>query len=272
MYDVPKGRTLQIAAGCVFLADKEGLLNVNGVLVVEGTADKPVLFKGQRSGIESWKGLRFDHSEPSVINYAQIQGADVGLTINAANPTFEGCVIVNCKTGVAIIERRKPVFKNCLIDGNLGHGIQMHHSYAILDHCTITGNKGFGIFCDYYGEPVIESSIIKDNTEGGIRGSGYDHRIEAHNSIVFGNRGPDVVVNGPTDWDFAGNWWGNANTQKFTTQGDTANLTCIQDGADNTGKGRVKLAEFLRVAPTNCGASVVKTQDENKNLRPSRKY
>ena len=133
----------------------------------------------------------------------------------------------------------------------------MHLSYASFDHCTITRNKGFGIFCDYYGEPVIESSIIEDNTKGGIRGSGYDHEIEVHNSIVFGNKGPDVIINGPTDWDFTGNWWGNANTQKLT-KSDSANLTCIQDGADSAGKGRVKLGEFLRTAPTDCGASVVK--------------
>lgn len=118
-------------------------------------------------------------------------------------------------------------------------------------------NKGYGYLCTYYGNPVLKASKLTDNAAGGFRGSGYaGHTGEAHESIVFGNRGVAVSIQGSTDWNFSRYWWGPASTQRLLSKGDAANLGCIKDASDKTGRGRVRLHDFLTAEPEDCGSSL----------------
>ncbi len=158
--------------------------------------------------------------------------------------------------GVNLTDRANATFEDCLVTECSSHGFQDHFSKVTLSHCTISRNKGWGYYCSYYGNPVILNSKIVNNEEGGIHGQIYDPFSEAHGSILFGNGGPDVKVNGTKDWDYSGNWWGQANTRKLTAKGDTANLECILDGLDKEGLGRVRIHNYLTDEPKDCGSTL----------------
>jgi hypothetical protein len=256
-YFVPKGQTLTIASGVTMIFEKNASLSVSGKMACAGKPSAPVRMRGRVTGIGTWKGIRFDGVEAdSVIEDLRLSGASDGITIRGGRPRFIRCVVSRCVKGVNLTDRANATFEDCLVTECSSHGFQDHFSKVTLSHCTISRNKGWGYYCSYYGNPVILNSKIVNNEEGGIHGQIYDPFSEAHGSILFGNGGPDVKVNGTKDWDYSGNWWGQANTRKLTAKGDTANLECILDGLDKEGLGRVRIHNYLTDEPKDCGSTL----------------
>ncbi len=260
-YFVPKGLTLRIEAGAILQFAKDASLSVSGTMMCNGNLRAPVRMQGKVSGVGTWKGIRLEGvGTECVIEGVILSGATQGITIAGGRPKFKSCAISRCVKGVVLGNRANATFEDCLVTDCTSHGFFDHISGAVLSNCTLSNNDGWGYFCDYYGNPTILNSKIVGNKAGGIRGSGYDHTSTAHGSVICGNGDVDVQVIGSKDWDYSGNWWGRASTQKLASNGDTANLNCIEDGLDTDSSGRVRLHDYLTVEPVNCGSSLSSTR------------
>jgi len=111
-----------------------------------------------------------------------ITGAMQGLYCRNAPAIITNCRIVdNTGAGVKLWETdvRSPTFKNCIIAGNGGAGIDLtaatggrfiKYNLAIINQCTIVGNAQGGILG---GKPIVVNSIVYANaidqidTDGG---------------------------------------------------------------------------------------------------------
>jgi hypothetical protein len=118
-FQVPRGRTLRILAGTRVLVqpadttktEPEYLDNateflVRGRLLVEGTAERPVVFEplpaaaGGDAG-PRWGGIIFDGGAGE-IRHARLTGAETGLTLLASSPRVADLSIAGVRQGIAI--------------------------------------------------------------------------------------------------------------------------------------------------------------------------
>jgi hypothetical protein len=118
-FQVPRGRTLRVLAGTRVLVrpadttktEPEYLDNateclVRGRLLVEGTADRPVVFEplpvegGGEAGAR-WGGIIFDGGGGE-IRHARLAGAETGVTLLGSSPTIADTGIAGVRQGIAV--------------------------------------------------------------------------------------------------------------------------------------------------------------------------
>lgn len=252
-YYVPRGKELVIGAGARFVAEKDAAISVSGTLVINGTREKPVVFRAQGTGRSDWKGIILQQSERAEVRFANVSGAAVAVYVHACEPTLYGCLLSGNTIGVKTWwnGKKSVSIENCTIAENREDGLYLHDTKIAISSCTIRSNKGCGVRA-LDGEPQIERAVIADNSQGGVCGGGKN--AGAHHSVIHKNGKYDVMNEGIDDWDFSGNWWGESATKFLISKGDTANLPNIHDGHDEQGKGKVRLHGFLREMPKDCGA------------------
>lgn len=95
---VPNGYTLQLNAGTSLYFTTDASLNVEGRLLVNGTANDMVLFD---TLYDTWKGIKFDYISPandsSLVNYAVIRNSSAsGIHIYYSHKLH----INNCRVGL----------------------------------------------------------------------------------------------------------------------------------------------------------------------------
>lgn len=204
---VQSGVTLTIAPGTtVEFQDNMGLV-VAGGLVADGTAQKPVIFRG-----DQWGGITFNGaSRSSVLEFATVTGVkgtfggavsvvntdDLevrnskisqneavyggGFYILNSDPVIADSEIVDNKQvsrgGGIYVENGAPEITGNLIARNTevvqGGGIFLANADAVLRNNRITGNaaqQGGGIFLER-SDPVMDNLLIANNT-GTVRGGG----------------------------------------------------------------------------------------------------
>ena len=261
-YHVPAGMELRIPPGAQIVAENAALLSVEGTLTVNGSRVAPVVFRGKGSGRSAWKGIRIEKSDTSVIRFAQIRNAEVGVQARNSKPTIYACVIETNTVGIdagTYGSGSSPHIEHCIIAANKEHGIVLTGSRAKIVRCSIYRNGGWGIHGSYYASPEIEGSLITENGEGGVWCMLYECSVVAHECAIFNNSKLDMRNHGSKDWDCARNWWGETNTQILSKHGEGANLKRIEDGLDSLdatkNAGIVRLTGFLVEKPRVCGAS-----------------
>ena len=118
-FQVPRGRTLRIIAGTRVLVraadttktepeylDGATEFLVRGRLLVEGTADRPVVFEplpavADAGETSRWGGIIFDGGEGE-IRHGRIAGAETGVTLLGSSPLISDVEINDVRQGVAI--------------------------------------------------------------------------------------------------------------------------------------------------------------------------
>lgn len=258
-YSIPAGKQLEIEQGTIVVAEKGAGISAAGTLLISGTQDAPVTFMSKVPGQASWEGIKIQKSDSSRIQFAIISGAKSGIYVSGCKPEITGCLLQRNTVGIKVGDYGAgghPTVTNCVIANNNEDGIQLNASSANMSNCTIVQNGGWGIRGEYYASPKIERTIISKNKKGGLYCWLYTCKVEAHGCIIENNKNCNVQNGSPEDWDFSGNWWGKASTQKLIKSGDTANLPGILDGHDKENTGKVRLNEFLREPPKECGATL----------------
>jgi RHS repeat-associated protein len=197
---VASGKTLTVGAGLTF---KGGELNVNGTLIAEGTAEKPVIFTSQTdSEAGQWKGITFaSTSGASLIDHAEVRYTG----------TFSHSAIV--------------------VEGGVS---------PTITHSTIRNNTYWGIQVEGGGSPEIAYDSILTNGRSGVSysASGTESgAINIHDNLVEGNSESGIFVSSSSS-SVAGTSLGG-NTVKGN--GSTAiNCTAVYlppDLEDNTLSG-----------------------------------
>lgn len=198
---VQKGATLTILPGTVVRFEKidvdvDGIgdseLYVEGGLVAEGTAARPILFTSAEKAPapRDWKYLFINMSQKAVLSRCISEYAFSGVQIHFSRAAVSRCVFRNCVDGFRF-STVEGTFEGNTMTGNVyGVRYEERNSKALLARNEITGNK-VGVFC------VMESAgriVIRDNRIHG--NADYDFKL--------GNRQR-------ADIPARGNWWGTTD-------------------------------------------------------------
>lgn len=172
---VEEGKTLTLAAGTrLYFHDKAELI-VKGCLKVEGTAEKPVVLRGDRLGYMfagqpydripgQWGGIRLTHtSYDNHINFADIHSGNFGIRVDSADISrnkllLENSIVHNTTHHALDIYMAQVKVGNSQITNAGGDCLHVRGGDVSLTHCTIarffvfTGGQGTAInFANYEG-------------------------------------------------------------------------------------------------------------------------
>lgn len=112
--NVKDGTTLTIAPGTRVFFHKDARLNVEGSLIVNGLADNPIIFSGDRlekiysNEPGQWNGIFIRKTGSGIIKHARIMNASVGITSDSLstnnNPKLliSNCIIKNMQVAAYI--------------------------------------------------------------------------------------------------------------------------------------------------------------------------
>jgi hypothetical protein len=174
---------LTIDAAVQVLVQGDYVIEVAGILTVNGTSDSKVIFTRTNG---TWRGIYFNNSDPSsVLRYAVVSHAN-SSAINIANslPRLQNCEITgNTKTGggagiLATITTGELLLEGCTVANNFstgnGAGVFANVGSGILrmTYCTISNNisdpsgagnpLGGGVYVN--GNSVLKRCVIAGNT------------------------------------------------------------------------------------------------------------
>ncbi len=145
---IPKGTRVYVHGGLGKFVDEEGITQryndgfiafVNqGKLIVEGTLEEPVIFKGDR--LES----EFD-DEPG-------QWTGLWLQAGTKGHSIEHCIVRNSIIGIRVDSAAELTLRNSQIYNTASSGLIGVHAKITAENCLFHTNTGFGIQLEYGGE------------------------------------------------------------------------------------------------------------------------
>ena len=197
---VPAGNTLTISAGTSVLfmyTDQMGDgvgdydIVVNGTLIVEGTAEQPVLFTAlgaENKAPKAWNRIKLNGSGHQ-ISHATIEYADVGIEVmseasltdskirfnelgikmSSGALTLDGVTLrENVTTGMTVLGGTATV-TDSLIEANASSGLYVMSGTLNVSGSEIMGNERSGI--EYWGggSGLVTQSLITANHLEGVR-------------------------------------------------------------------------------------------------------
>ncbi len=179
---VPRGSTLRIVAGTTvrvryddstkidpeYLSSDTELL-VRGTLEILGTDKDPVRFipEGVPEGKPvAWAGILLDRAAPSVVEKAEISGAETGILCIGTSPLIRGNRILGCRYGVVAQRGSAPQVRENLIAGGEGGIFCWWDSNPQIRGNRITGNDEEGIFVDGDSRPSLVDNQVVNNAIG----------------------------------------------------------------------------------------------------------
>ncbi len=201
-------------------------IRVDGRIVAEGTAEKPIVFTvaGAAPAPGSWDKILFSFS--------------VGSRFD--NCTFEGARYAFHAHFSEIAVRR------CLFRDN-EEGVRLGQSRVTIEDSVFTRNEIRGInFRECRN--VIRGNLVFDNGDGIFLHS-KDSASVIRGNAIYGNRGFDLRLGDlhAGDVDAAGNWWGTPREEDARRR--------VFDGRSLEGLGAVRLAPVLGRSPV-AGAEI----------------
>ncbi len=200
---VRKGARLTILPGTVVAferldVDDDGIgdseLYVEGEIVAEGTAERPILFTSAEKAPapRDWKYLFINLSSRAVLARCVSEYAFSGVQIHFSRASVSRCVFRSCVDGLRFSTAEGTFDRNRMTGNVYGVRYEERSSKVVLSRNDITGNK-VGIFCvtESPGRVVIRENRIHGNAD-------YDFKL--------GNRQRG-------DIPARGNWWGTADAE-----------------------------------------------------------
>jgi hypothetical protein len=178
---VPPGATLAIEPGVVIWFKARGMV-VRGSIVVQGSAEHPVVFAGLTS--KGWKGIFLDGSTAdNRFEGCRVSGAEYGIRAVRSRVTVDRCSFQDNGWALVAEEGRLEVTRS-LVRASSRTGIAARRAEVVVTESIVTENGGGGILAESSRARVVASHLL-NNGGWGVRGAG-----EA------------------TEVDAAGNWWG----------------------------------------------------------------
>jgi parallel beta-helix repeat protein len=155
---IPSGKTLTIAPGTIVKFNSGKSLVIAGKLVADGTLADQITFTANSGSPApgSWNSIEFQNTSNagSVFNYCVVSYAGGGP--NAAAVFY--------KTGAYAVGITK-----CTIKLSSTNGVNVRASSPSIKNSSFCQNGGYGIFSDFLTTFALDSSVVAQNTVGGIR-------------------------------------------------------------------------------------------------------
>lgn len=151
---VPSGVTLRIKAGTTIDFLGEYRIIVFGRILIEGTAEQPVIFGGDTT---AWGGIRLISADPgSVLRHAHIYTATAGLVVAESDLTAEDCLFARNRIGIHLLNSA-PMLKGCILQENLVYGVKEDDGAApVVIKCRFIKNLAVDYYEDQLGIIGIE--------------------------------------------------------------------------------------------------------------------
>ena len=196
---VAEGVTLTIEPGVTLKFSAGAGLTVNGVLVVEGTSDEPVVFTSLQStpGHSAWSGVCVRSTGSIYLTHAKILHAAKAVDANStgAYAVLTDTILRDGGYGVYVYSPYAEVIaENCLIADNAQHGVYVRaDSRHVFRNCTIVGNAG--------GIHLGGANLTLDNCIVAYNGNGLDHSgdpplLTIRNSLFHNPGGQEIIWDG----------------------------------------------------------------------------
>ncbi|WP_303720202.1 nitrous oxide reductase family maturation protein NosD [Malonomonas rubra] len=160
---IPKGAVLQIAAGSqIEVTSPQAKFLVGGRLLVEGTAEKPVVFKTPAA----WEGIEFVEAEAgSRIVHARFTDCQQAIGIFATSPQLEDNDFSGCAIAIQLLRESQTTIENCrFVDNQIGLKVSMRSSPTIRDN-HFSGNQA-GVQIGSGSSGLIKGNSFSDNQQG----------------------------------------------------------------------------------------------------------
>ena len=145
---VPSGITLRIKPGTKMDFNGKYKVIVNGKIIIEGTAQKPVIIGANTT---TWDGIRLLNAEPgSLIRNAEIHLATAGVVVSESDLTIENTIFKGNRIGLHIL-KSAPLVKSCTFEENLVYGVKEDdQATPTVKDCQFINN---GV-ADYYEDQL----------------------------------------------------------------------------------------------------------------------
>jgi len=161
---VPAGATLVIAAGTTVRPLKaEAKIVVQGTLLVQGTAQAKVTFKGA----PEWQGIEFvEAPKGSSLEHADFTGAATAVSSVATPFVLRGCSFSACGTAVKLLREASPLIEECLFsDSDIAIDNEMKSAPTIRRN-RFRGHKTTAILASHNSVGLIEGNVFEKNNQG----------------------------------------------------------------------------------------------------------
>ncbi len=154
MMKVNEGATLTVSPGVTMYFHSNAGINVNGRLLCKGTAEKPIVLRGDRldnmfdylpydrvSG--QWQGVNIgETSYGNEIDFTDLHSSFTGLRVDSSDVSrqtlaLRNSTIHNCQGTVLDIVNSKVTIENCQLTNALGHCLSVDGGDVTVDNCTI---------------------------------------------------------------------------------------------------------------------------------------
>ncbi|WP_020676013.1 NosD domain-containing protein [Geopsychrobacter electrodiphilus] len=156
--------TLRIAPGThIEVSNIAATISVQGQLLVDGTAQKPVIFKT----VKGWQGISFVEARPgSRISFAEFKDCAQALGIIATSPKINNNSFTDCDVAIKLLrESSAEIINNHFVDNGLGLGIEMRSAPRVVGN-SFSGQKKSGITASNSSRGLIESNTFTKNEQG----------------------------------------------------------------------------------------------------------
>jgi hypothetical protein len=197
-------------------------LRVEGVIRVNGTLDKPVLFTSMSKDPEpaDWKYVMINHARGAQVSHAIFEYAFSGVQIHYTRGTFSRIVARHNVDGFRFSTAPVVLEDSWLVGNDNGIRFEERGSGATIKGNVITGNRN-GIFAVVKCRGLTEFSrnIIEDN-------AGYN--------VKLGDRQTEGL-------HLEGNWWGSTDRLAISSS--------FFDKAVEPALGRVLIEPYLETRP-----------------------
>jgi parallel beta-helix repeat protein len=172
MLVIQPGTVVRFSAGTDAAGQRISRLTVHGVLVAQGTAEKPILFTSAAATPQrgDWGGIALERSaaQPNRISHASIRYAVSGIGAIMSNLVAEDLEIRDCDRGIAAQrELRGHLSRGSIVGNTLGVSYEQSSGFAIADS-VISDNAEAGIVCASSSSPTIRLSTIASNGAAGV--------------------------------------------------------------------------------------------------------
>ena len=175
---LPAGNRLRIEPGVLIKAADTTRFLVQGLLIVAGEANSPVIFTSDHED-GTWEGISFDHSDAkSSLSHFEISHAITGIHMIDSSPAITFGTIQDCGNGL-IITGEKAAPK--------------------IEHTTVYQNKKNGLIIKDLSQPYITTSKIVYNGSAGLKlshskGKILGNEISYNQTGVMIDQAPAVIA------------------------------------------------------------------------------
>jgi len=214
---VPLGVTLTIPEGVTlqFNAGSNTLLQVDGVLMVQGTEASPVIFTSGQivPAPNDWQGIFIGATATQVvIDYAEVRFADRGIE-------FKDVTVVDTVAGAC----DNLCVRNSVIENNYNTGIYISGASPSIQANIIQNNGSYGIYIADASNPVIDNGNIITGQNYGVYIVPVSYSLinnpvpVINGNAIYGNTNYDLYASNYFDatnvvLDVTGNWWGSTDS------------------------------------------------------------